>query len=340
MEIADKRVYLRYNIAMTKYTAIIVPSEDAPEDTMSGRSTIAKKQRSLSGDYVEKRPNPYGVFAAEPDLWLEIMQDARNVSEKIRAKKNPAYFVPKTFISHNKVREQFARGAHAAGKPLPEWAVAAVGNFINDMSELAPVQKSDRPNMLRGAGASNKTELAKWMDSLGNLISSDDAKFILDAYEYLRTRDENQTIVLCHADLHGGNIHIDQDTKTVSILDFEMVRMCSQLEIMYARNITARKDVWDCINTLPRATNPKLRWRFDENVHGLYTYMTRIISRIRTRYNINIKNTENDDRTALYISRKVAAARTFMDKIKASESRAPAPLAQNALVAISAREKN
>ena len=42
--------------------------------------------------------------------WMNSQKKSKEISDEVRAKNNPAYFVPKTYISHGRVYEDFATG--------------------------------------------------------------------------------------------------------------------------------------------------------------------------------------------------------------------------------------
>ncbi len=268
---------------------ILVPNpRSAPDDTsFLGHGTRVMRRKSLNGDYVEKTVRDDGDFADDVGAWMDSSIGAKDISDAIRAKNNPAYTVPKTFISHGHVREELASGEQLRdmGRNFvsdnQDWVIPALANFINDMSELQPVKRPRATQSVRHMSVRNVSDLEFLMMIMPHQLPRKDMNFLVKVYKYLRDLPENQTLVFAHADMHSGNIMVDAENKKVTIIDFEMVNWISQLQAMYIKRATANAQLWEYVNKLPRTTNPDLTWEYDEHKHTLFSNMGEVVRVIR-----------------------------------------------------------
>ena len=272
---------------------VTVTQNATDDDLPSGHATAAWRRKTLNKDIVEKIPNPRGVFANLVVKWRGKMQQAKRIVDEIRAKKNPAYDVPKTFISHDKVYEEFASGKLLRDMPqrwIDEnkgWIINAVAEFINDMSELRPVKyENDNPSVGM-VGVKNIDELSVLLNSRGeDFLSEKDKKLILDVFTYLRDLPENKTFIFGHNDLHFGNIFVDVDNRRVSIIDFDMAGYKSLFYTMYTF-FDGTKEMWAKVDRLPRAKNPNLRWDYDADIFELNKFLRWVVVEMRVDRDLN-----------------------------------------------------
>ena len=272
---------------------VTVTQNATDDDLPSGHATAARWRKTLNGDIVEKKPNPRGVFANLVVKWRGKMRHAKQVADEIRAKKNPAYDVPKTFISHDKVYENFASGKLLRDMPqqwIDEnkgWIINAVAEFINDMSELYPVKYDNENPALGDIPIKNIDELSVLLNSHGeDFLSKKDKKLILDVFAYLRDLPENKTFIFGHNDLHGGNIVVDLENKRVSIIDFDMAGYKSLFYTMYTF-FDGTKEMWAKVDRLPRAKNPNLRWDYDADIFELNKFLRWVVVEMRVDRDLN-----------------------------------------------------
>ncbi len=301
---------------MTENDFILVHSEEI-EDSASGHGTSVRRRKSLTADYVEKTINPDGSFKESPDTWAANNAKAKKISDQIRAKGNSAYIVPKTFIRRGKVREIAADKILAKDLPREflfenaDWLIPAMGNFINDMSELRHTRAreagKDFINGI-GIGQDGREGLKKILESVPEIVSENAIKTALEAYDYLSGLPENHEMVFAHNDLHGGNVFVDPDKKTVTIIDFELAGYTTKLHAMYGKNLTAWTELWEYINKLPRTTNPGFKWNFDKDIATMVQTMGRVAYTIRKYKNSDdksnaekIKQQIEDDAKRIYL---------------------------------------
>lgn len=265
-----------------KVTFHIAKSEDKKSDDLFvGHATVAQKAAALTGDIVVKEYLRNRSFSSQAE-WMEKQKSAKKITDEIRAKNNPAYFVPRTFIAHGKVREEFASGVRwgdAMVKLSPEdkkWVYKALAEFINDMSELRPIKYSDKVSGVPGMGRiNNAADLAQMLDGWDEAhVSAEDKKLIQDIYDYLNQIPENKLMVFGHNDLHGGNVFIDVDKKRIAIIDFELAGYKSAFNIMYNCGLIHSDDFWKDVNMLPRSKNPELFWPAVSEHRALYKFLS------------------------------------------------------------------
>ena len=272
---------------MTEYAKSFefIKSDDVQQpETLSGHLTMVHQQKTLTGDIVVKNLSPKTKYMDinkedTPQRWLDSQKNAKKIADEIRAKNNPAYFVPKTFIAHGKVREQFASGKRWCDvfKTLSpqdkEWACKAIAELINDMSELRPVKYNKHGRNLPSIAIKGPEKLAEMLQKCDDkYISKANKKLIQDIYEYLMNVPENKMMVFSHNDLNGGNIIIDLEKRQVSVIDFEMAGYSSAFDIMYSGMFDS-PGVWQYINHLPRSNNTKLSWNFVPEHGELYKFI-------------------------------------------------------------------
>lgn len=262
--------------AKTTNFSYLGPSE-TPTPDLFGATTSVRRIQTLSGwDAAEKTLRHDTPHPPHPAIWLGRARHAQRITNEIRALQNPAYNVPRTFISHNHVRDQWADGIPLSKLYGDQYItdhyqsiVTALGQFINDMSELRPVYYKEKPQPIplwfHTTQVMNET-----LSGVHSLIPAPDIQLIADTYHQLFTSPDNHIMVFAHADLHPDNILINPETNRVTIIDFERATYVSKFQMMYDYGTTAIKDLWDYINHLPRKTNPDLSWNFDKNTHMLF----------------------------------------------------------------------
>ena len=276
---------------MTRYVSgfQIVPDDGkkVEADLPSGHATVVRKIETLTGDVVVKEINKKnGMFSADikeedrQQWWLEAQKKAELIADEVRKKQNHAYFVPKTFVAHGKVREQYASGQRwrdvfkTLSPQDKEWACKALAQFVNDMSELRPIKHDNRVRSVPGVPIKGPGALADILDSWdAKYVAPEDKKLIQDVYEYLSRTPENQLMVFGHNDLHGDNIIIDIDKRQISIIDFELAGYQSAFDGLYVHSIVQIPEYWEYLNGLPRATNPGLQWNFVPEHAEMYRFL-------------------------------------------------------------------
>ncbi len=255
-------------------------SDDA--DLPSGHATRVRKIDTLSGVCVIKELNENGRFSVKKEdrkqWWDDSQKNAKIHSDAVRAKQNTAYVVPKTHIAHGKVREEFVSGVRwrdIIEKMSPAdkvWAYKALAEFVNDMSELHPVVKTEQPQLyclpVRESSVVSKI-LAGWDEKY---VSVSDKKLIQDIFDYVINVPENRLLVHGHNDLHGDNIIVDLDKRQIAIIDFESVGSQPMMNSMYFGTI-GFKEFWDYVNKLPRTTNPNLKWNYIPEHKDLLSFL-------------------------------------------------------------------
>ncbi len=247
----------------------------------SGRATTVVRMESLDGPHVEKFVKDNGPFANNVPGWLMKQIDAAQIVNELRAKHNPYYDVPKTFISHGRVREQYVDGINAdeyTGNKAD--LIPQIAHFINDMSELRPVQYMQNAK-LPGVFLNDVSELDMLLMDVRkfNVVKEENLKFIHDIFVFLRDMPENNTFVFGHNDLHPGNVLVNPKTGRVSVIDFELSGYQPMSYMLYNRYM-AKPMLWDYVNKLPRVMNPGLYWRFDARVDEMYSVINQVLFRI------------------------------------------------------------
>ena len=258
----------------SKHFKVMKKEEDEDKsDFRFGHVTSVRRQETLTGDIVVKQMNNKGAFntneqSAKKLMWMAGQQNGKKIADEIRKKNNPAYFVPKTYISHGKVREEFASGqlwrdVIATLSPEDkEWAYKALAEFVNDMSELRPVRAADEGFAL-SASVKTSDDMAKALAGVDEqYLSAEDKRLFQEVYDYLSQIPENKFMVFGHNDLHGGNILVDIEKKQLSIIDFELSGYRIAFDTMYSFGLLRVPEFWEYVNKLPRSTNPNLTWHF------------------------------------------------------------------------------
>lgn len=254
-------------MSATKSFEIVTSANARKTNLLSGHATVVQPMKSLVGDIVVKEHKETAGSETDAD-WLAKQKNSKLIADEIRKKNNPAYIVPRTFISHGKVREEFVSGQrwHEIIKTLSpqdkEWAYKALAEFVNDMSELRPIKYDEKIRNLPRLPIKGVKELENMLDTWDeNDVCSEDKKLIKDIYEYLSRIPENKLNVFGHNDLHGNNIIIDLDKRQIAIIDFEMSGYRPVGNVMY-NGIMDFDRFWEYVNKLPRTTNPNLYWEF------------------------------------------------------------------------------
>ncbi len=299
---------------------VLLPNKPIAPDVKSGHMTSVVYHRGADYDYVEKVINPMGVFGYNQEAWHNKMTDSRAVSQLIRGRGNMAYYIPRTFISHGRVRETVASGVSASDLSFDymarnsDWIIPAIGNFINDVSELQPVIEY-RCDYLAGT-AVRAENFEKALNKFQGIASDKDIKYIMDTYNYLAAQPENMHQVLYHMDLNDENIFIDAKNRRVTILDFEIVNYCTQFQVMY-NQYSQYKKLWRYIDRLPRARNANIRWNYNENVAHLYHVVRNIT--YNSRFHLHNGKDEPLAVSREYFAMSVNKLRVLRAKIRASE---------------------
>lgn len=265
---------------------------DSKEDVFSGHGTSVRVFKSLTGDVVEKNVSNVGMFAKSPDVWLKNQTKSKKISDRLREKNNPAYNVPKTFVAHGKVREDFVYGQLLRNVPkdlLQEnksWTYRAISEFINDMSELEPVQHTKILTQSVGnLPVKNLGDFLYLLDSRGkNVLKEEVKRFLGDCFVFLRNLPENQIFVFGHNDLHPDNIIVDMANKKLSIIDFEMAGYRTQFSAMY--NQFRSPEIWRMVNALPRTKNSNLKWHYDSKISELYVYLRWVVAEVNNERDV------------------------------------------------------
>ena len=246
----------------------IVTSANARKtNLLSGHATVVRLMKSLAGDIVVKEHKETAGSETDAD-WLAKQKNAKLIADEIRKKNNPAYIVPRTFISHGKVREEFVSGQRwrdvieTLSPQDKEWAYKALAEFVNDMSELRTIKYDEKIRNLPRLPIKGVKELETILDTWNEkYVSAEDKKLIKDIYEYLSSVPENKLNVFGHNDLHGDNIIIDLEKRQIAIIDFEMSGYRPVGNVMY-NGIMDFDRFWEYVNKLSRTTNPNLYWEF------------------------------------------------------------------------------
>lgn len=255
--------------------------DDLHDEGVSGRGTSVFLRDTLNGPVVEKFAKEYGAFTSDVNKWFDKQRDAAQISNELRAKQNPHYHVPKTFVAGGKVREEFVDGINA-DEYIGDKAslIPGIAHFINDMSELRPVRcvtNSAVPGIL----VKDVFELDKILDRVRkfNVVKEQNLQFIHDLYVFLRDMPENNVLVFGHNDLHSGNVLVNPKDGRLSIIDFELAGFQPMSYMLYNRN-TANPALWDWVNKLPRSKNPNLRWNYNARVDEMYSVIHRALFKI------------------------------------------------------------
>ncbi len=248
------------------------------DNIMHGHETVAYRRHDANGDFVEKRPRDIQSL----DTWLANKKSVAVVVNKLHKFNNPAYRVPQMRVGTDMVVEDFAPGDTLEkfhGKKL-DFIMPAIANLLNDMSELFPVRVSDSGAIHGIESVSDVNALDVWLSDTGlrTVISDMDRELIRRAYEYIRDLPENRELVFSHNDLNDGNIIIDNNTGTVTFIDFELADFRSKFQIFdeldYLKHFCENgvAPMWTMLENLPRRNNPKLKWGFSAlNMEIYYT---------------------------------------------------------------------
>ena len=258
---------------------IVTSVEPEKIDLLSGHATSVCKVRTLNSDIVVKERRADRKDSGTTEQWLVKQKHAKVIADEIRKKNNPAYIVPRTFISHGKVREEFVSGQRwrdvieTLSPQDKEWAYKALAEFVNDMSELRPIKYDNNIRSVSRLPIKGMKELSSILDAWDEkYVSVEDKQLIKDIYEYLSSIPENKLMVFGHNDLHGDNIIIDLNKRQISIIDFEMTGYKSAYDVMY-NGIMDFDRFWEYVNKLPRSTNPNLVWSFVGEHRKLHQFL-------------------------------------------------------------------
>ncbi len=254
-------------MSATKSFEIVTSANARKTKLLSGHATVVRPMKSLVGDIVVKEHKETAGSETDAD-WLAKQKNAKLIADEIRKKNNPAYIVPRTFISHGKVREEFVSGQRwrdiikTLSPQDKEWAYKALAEFVNDMSELRPIKYDNNIRSVSRLPIKGIKELSSILDTWDEkYVSVEDKQLIKDIYEYLSSIPENKLNVFGHNDLHGDNIIIDLEKRQIVIIDFEMSGYRPVGNVMY-NGIMDFDRFWEYVNKLPRTTNPNLYWEF------------------------------------------------------------------------------
>ncbi|MBD5388905.1 aminoglycoside phosphotransferase family protein [bacterium] len=312
-------------MADTTTTFVRMGDMSVPESSKSGHGTSVQRRPTLSGrDMVEKTINPNGTDRDHPDRWWANQERAHDISDQVRAIGNPAYDVPKTFVAHGKVREEFAPGTvlreidpAIMEQHRPE-LIRAVGNLINDMSEMHPTQLRNPDSHLFPMWGNGSVDVSRHLTKkLDGVVSDADIQTIVAAHAFLDNLPEAQEMVFSHNDLHPGNIIMDPETGRVSIIDFELAGYRPKLAIMYHPTLSLG-DLWNYVNHLPRTTNPDLTWNFDKNKAEVFRLLA-TIARDVMRFSPITTSATDTKKFADATARHCQSLRFYIGAIRAQE---------------------
>lgn len=291
------------------------------KEMLFGHATSVTRRPTQNQDIVIKEINEeFGMFPVDSDevqeWWMKSQKQAKKISDELRAKNNPAYLVPRTYIAHGKVREDFMSGWRWRDiwKDLTpqdrEWAYKALAEFINDMSEMRPIELDFRNKSLSGLRVKGAAGLKKFLDDMDKkYISADNKKLIVDIYNYLLCTPEHRMMVFGHNDLHGDNIIIDLEKRQLAIIDFECAGYKPAFETMYTRGMFDSSDFWDYVNKLPRTKNPNWSWDFRSEHRDLYKFL-------RWGYNAVMSHGKSPESMAYEIKVECDKARRLFERVK------------------------
>ncbi len=257
---------------------ILIPT-DVTDDVVTGCHTEVRHRKSLTGDIVEKIRRPF----VSPHDWEEGLWSGKRISDQIRALRNPAYDVPRTYISPSgRVYENFVAGMKIYELPdnyiekNKDWIVPAVANFINDMARLSPPIFSHHPaDYIPELHIANAEYVARHMDAYSPYISKQDAEFITNVYKYLCASPSVKDRVFIHRDLHDGNVIIDTKRKRVAFIDFEYTDYVSKFNMMYNYTFSFIKRIPEVFNYIDtHLNNSGFLWHFDRDEVLLFDLMS------------------------------------------------------------------
>lgn len=276
-------IIVRMNEKNNSFTISKKSASDNAGVSKSGHATVATRMSTLSGfDVMDKVVSPNGDLGLMPKLWFYRQKDAARVADMVRQKNNPAYTVPHTFVSHGHVRDEFVPGVAAADLPSTytiehkSELITAIGQFVNDMSELFPIRRYS-PERFADVTMMSVDVLDRMMNVCA--LSPISRAKIRNIFEYLRDLPENQEMVFVHNDLNGANVLVDVDTGRVGIIDFELAEFQPKTTIMYSQ--LPYPKLWEYVNKLPRTTNTDLYWNYDPDIYTLFRFMQWAISEMQ-----------------------------------------------------------
>ena len=323
-----------------QFKVIKKDEDDNTSDFSFGHMTSVRRQETLNGDIVVKQMNAIKeknpvLRGANLLVWLGRQQDGKKIADEIRKKNNPAYFVPRTFIAHGKVREQFASGQlwrdviATMSQEDKEWAYKALAEFVNDMSELRPVQHLSKEQSVARIGVKSSEEMTQILDGVDEkYLDQEDKQLIQDVYDYLSQIPENNLMVFGHNDLHGGNIIIDLEKKKLSIIDFELSGYRTAFEVMYSFGPLKVPEFWEYINKLPRSTNPNLNWTFVLEHAQLHQFLTMQLYNIRGPGNYLQKHNAEIKRQCMSMRLVLAQAKLKAKEMSKKQKMALVPVSE------------
>ncbi len=288
----------------------IIPTTHS-EHTMTGHGTLVRRRRALTGDIVVKNVKPDGAFQNNPEIWMEKVRNAARVTSDIRALNNPAYDVPRTYISHGKVYEEVARGTRLSDLPAGylkqnmDWLIPAVANFMNDMAGLHPVK--NEPRTYRGLifpiWLPHERDVPELLELYSGILDKSDFIFINSVIDYVSSLPDAHQMVFSHNDLNSGNVFVDTENRRITFIDFELAGYAPKMAVMYLGSLGGEPGVWNYINTnLENKTNPELRWDWNPDIKRMYALV--VFASINIRRN-NIENIKK-------IPERCAAVRKLM----------------------------
>ncbi len=258
------------------------------DDSVSGHETIVYRRRGADMDFVQKYPK----YSDDHRQWMKNKKQVREITNQLRAKNNPAYRVPKTYITHGNVYEEFAHGETLENGPYDwrgkkrDFMIPAIAHLLNDMSEMHPI-KYEHDGTVHGVWwLKNVGDLTRGLASM-KFFTDADIKTMAAAFKYLADTPENSEMIFSHNDLNDGNVIVDDDTGVVSFIDFELAGYKSKLEIVTELNSYASyyengmAPMWDFLQKLPREKNPNLNWNIREHVLDVYNIFRGICMYIR-----------------------------------------------------------
>lgn len=201
-----------------------------------------------------KRPNN-ASDAKLQTLWVEKQKFAQKIQDFLRAKQNPAYFVPHMLeVSGAQV---FAIEERVPGHPLVSSFVEqlskedmdviyrGLANFMKDMATYMPVlSQSEYFDSAAIAENDKKFTFAYVLNHINKYLHKPEIDLLKKAKALFDTESLNDaSVVFSHGDMNEHNVFYDPNTKTISVIDVADAKYENANEMFY-RNF-ARLDWLD-----------------------------------------------------------------------------------------------
>ncbi len=258
------------------------PNMRAQNAPIIGSTSVVQKTKIGGRDFVIKTPNTQNHIFENMDEWLNKMKMAKEITNIIRNINNTKYYVPKTFISHGKVLEEYIDGIQLSkithdtiDRETLNFFLTAVADLKNDMSELYPIKNNpDFGKKLFGMPPAGLDKLLYWFSENNPNTALFNDKFFMkmkEIFNYFLYHPDNKKMVFHHKDLDMQNIIIDIENKRTCIIDFEQFGFETMLEAM--GKFPLFPETYDYLNKLPKKINSGLFWNYNiDNIHLFNTY--------------------------------------------------------------------